>query len=272
MTLSYVKLYRRYTILVGIGPYLTKRFITMSARTREYRPVDICVDIGAGNAPYKGTISKCFGVNNYVALDFAPSDATNVVGDATSLPIQTQSVELVVCFEALQHISHYHTVLDETVRILRPGGRIILSVPFVYGECDVKDFRRWTIAGITEDLEERGFSVLSVARRGGPFFAIASIMIWAIQHVIPGSRITWRSPRTAAAYFREGLVWLLAFPLILLSWLAVGLDSMLPARGLYAGSFIFAGLDQRRRSTPTLNCGAIPREHLNKRATAWIWA
>ncbi len=204
--------------------------------------MDICIDIGAGIAPYRQAVSTQFSVTSYFALDFSLSDAIDVVADATVLPMRSQSVDLVVCFESLQHIPRYYAMLDETVRSLHPGGHIILSIPFMFCECDVVDFRRWTTAGIVQELEERGFSVLHIARRGGALFAVMNMIIWTIQHVIPGSHVTWRSSRTVGAYCREAIINLLTLPFTLLCWPAFVIDNLLPASGFYAGTFIFAQL------------------------------
>jgi SAM-dependent methyltransferase len=238
----HVKLYRGYRTVVRSDRFLTRRFIAGAASTSNSAKVEICVDVGAGNAPYRQTVSAHFAVTSYFALDFRASDAIDVVADATVLPVRNQSVDLVVCFESLQHIPRYHVMLDEVVRVLRPDGHIILSIPFMYCECDVVDFWRWTTVGIVQELEERGFSVLRIARRGGALFAIINMIIWTVQHVIPGSRVTWRSSRTVRAYCREAIINLLTLPFTLLCWPAFLIDNLLPKSGFYAGSFIFARL------------------------------
>lgn len=235
-----VKLYRRWLKFVGAGPFLTRRFIARAARMSPSSQVSICLDIGAGTAPYRQEISKHFSVSHYLAVDFTANHALDVIADARVLPIRDQSIDLVVCFEVLQHIAEYYTVLDEIRRILRPGGLFMVSFPFIYGECAVVDFRRWTVAGMAQELETRGLTLVNVARCGGVLYVITNILIWAIQHLVPGSRATWRSPRTAAAYCREGLLTFLTFPLVLISWLAIAVDGMLPEFGCYMGALILS--------------------------------
>ena len=179
---------------------------------------------------------------SYYALDFKPSDAIDVVADASNLPIRSDSVDLVVCFESLQHIARCDAMLNEVVRVLHPNGCIMLSIPFMYCECDVLDFRRWTTAGIVQELEERGFAIARVEHRGGALFAAVNMIIWGVHHSVPGSRAAWRSSRTAAAYCREAVVNLLTLPLTLLCWPAFMIDKMLPVSGFYAGTFVFARL------------------------------
>jgi 2-polyprenyl-3-methyl-5-hydroxy-6-metoxy-1,4-benzoquinol methylase len=52
-----------------------------------------------------------------------------VQADATRLPLATGSVDLVTCFDVLEHVADEYAVLSEIHRVLKPSGRIILSVP-----------------------------------------------------------------------------------------------------------------------------------------------
>jgi SAM-dependent methyltransferase len=52
------------------------------------------------------------------------------VGDLRSLPYPDASFDLVVCFEAIEHIDGHERVLDELVRVLRrDGGLLLVSSP-----------------------------------------------------------------------------------------------------------------------------------------------
>jgi 2-polyprenyl-3-methyl-5-hydroxy-6-metoxy-1,4-benzoquinol methylase len=50
-------------------------------------------------------------------------------GDLADLPWPDASFDLVVCFEALEHVHQQDQVLDELVRVLRPGGILMVSSP-----------------------------------------------------------------------------------------------------------------------------------------------
>lgn len=52
-----------------------------------------------------------------------------VVGDACTLPFPDDVFDVVICSEVLEHLPAYETALDEIARVLRPGGRVGVSVP-----------------------------------------------------------------------------------------------------------------------------------------------
>lgn len=49
--------------------------------------------------------------------------------DATSLPLPSDSFDLVVCTEVLEHLEHPAQAVAEALRVLRRGGRAVFSVP-----------------------------------------------------------------------------------------------------------------------------------------------
>ncbi|MGY1686749.1 MULTISPECIES: class I SAM-dependent methyltransferase [unclassified Geodermatophilus] len=49
------------------------------------------------------------------------------VGDATALPVDDASTDLVVDFHALHHIADWRAAVAEVARVLRPGGQLALT-------------------------------------------------------------------------------------------------------------------------------------------------
>lgn len=49
------------------------------------------------------------------------------LGDGTSLPAQTDSVDLVVCTDVLVHVPDPRALVQEIGRVLRPGGTLLVS-------------------------------------------------------------------------------------------------------------------------------------------------
>lgn len=65
----------------------------------------------------------------HAATKYQRSNLRYVHGSATSVPLQDDSVDLVVSFETLEHLREHDDMLAELRRVLRPGGRVIISSP-----------------------------------------------------------------------------------------------------------------------------------------------
>jgi SAM-dependent methyltransferase len=49
--------------------------------------------------------------------------------DVTGLPLADASADLYVCYETIEHVPNDGALLDEAVRVLRPGGTFVVSTP-----------------------------------------------------------------------------------------------------------------------------------------------
>ena len=52
-----------------------------------------------------------------------------IKADATCLPLASASIDLVVSFETLEHVPDARAMVLEIRRVLKPGGRLVLSTP-----------------------------------------------------------------------------------------------------------------------------------------------
>jgi SAM-dependent methyltransferase len=52
-----------------------------------------------------------------------------VQADLRELPLESDSFDVVVCFEVIEHVEGHERVLDELRRVLRPGGTLLISSP-----------------------------------------------------------------------------------------------------------------------------------------------
>ncbi len=232
---------RAYKYFISPISFLARRFVYRSNKDGLlYGELNVCADLGSGVAPYKSEIIKRLGIRDYVSLDISPSDNTDVIADARFIPLQKSCLDILVSFDVLQHISNVALVLDEASRVIRPGGYVLFTFPFLYAECDVCDYYRWTKEGMEDELRRRGFEIIRSEKRGGYLFAVLCMIQWAIQHIIPGGRSSWRTQRSWIMALRYILVSLLTLPVIVISWLALMLDYLLPESGYYMGGIVLA--------------------------------
>jgi len=91
-----------------------------------------------------------------------------VRGDATALPVEDDSLDLVVAFDVLEHILDHDAAVAEVLRVLKPGGRFLVAVPAdprLWSEHDeaVDHVRRYTRVTLRDVLERGGFEITSMA-------------------------------------------------------------------------------------------------------------
>lgn len=109
----------------------------------------------------------------YVGLDYPATGCDlyaarpDLFADASALPVATASVDAVVCLEVLEHLRRPRAALEEMARVLKPGGTLLLSMPFLYPVHDAPfDFQRLTVHGLRRDLEASGFELVRLDKRG----------------------------------------------------------------------------------------------------------
>lgn len=56
------------------------------------------------------------------------------IGDATALDFAENTFDAVICSEVLEHLPDYHAAIAEIRRVLKPGGRLCVSVPHAWPE------------------------------------------------------------------------------------------------------------------------------------------
>lgn len=95
-------------------------------------------------------------------LDIDPRRAPDYVADAHKLPFPNGRFAAVACCETLQYVDHPLTVLRECRRVLRPHGRLVVSVPSKRRGDAPTDRWRWTHATLREALASAGFRVRSI--------------------------------------------------------------------------------------------------------------
>ncbi len=97
--------------------------------------LDIASGSGYGSDLLSTAATKVYGVDvdpsaiAYSKKNYSSKKTEFIKGNATSIPLKDNSVDVVVSFETLEHIQDYETFMQEIVRVLRPDGLLILSTP-----------------------------------------------------------------------------------------------------------------------------------------------
>ena len=116
------------------------------------------LDYGCADAPYR----RFFGPDtDFVAADLAgnPDASLELNGDGT-IPLAAGSFDAVLSTQVLEHVADPSLYLRECFRVLRPGGRLLLSTHgiFIYHP-DPEDYWRWTGVGLRKMVADAGLEI-----------------------------------------------------------------------------------------------------------------
>ncbi|MGQ0743314.1 MAG: class I SAM-dependent methyltransferase [Acidimicrobiales bacterium] len=101
-------------------------------------PGGVLVDLGAGDGYVSAAAGQRCRARLAVSVDVGfppalappPGPLARVrCGLPGPLPLASGSVDVVVCLEAIEHLLDPEALLSEIVRVLVPGGRVVLSTP-----------------------------------------------------------------------------------------------------------------------------------------------
>ncbi len=111
------------------------RYLFAARHARRRRVLDIGCGAGYGSAELAHTATAVTGVDispEAVALAQSSYNAPNlkfIAASATSIPFPDASFDLITCFEVIEHIHDWPSLLNEARRLLTPGGQFIVSTP-----------------------------------------------------------------------------------------------------------------------------------------------
>lgn len=134
------------------------------------------LDLGAGNQPFRPWYQPL--VRRAVAVDVAPAPGLDVLTLVAPLPFRDNSFDTVLCTSVLEHVDDIEAAAGEIARVLRPGGRLLISMPFLYPTHEAPyDFWRTTHFGLRGLLERHGLHVDTIAAQGGPILLVCHYLI-----------------------------------------------------------------------------------------------
>ncbi len=136
------------------------------------------LDIGCGNKPYEEFYKPY--TSKQIGCDIVQSDANrvDVLCPATALNFEDTIFDTAFCTQVLEHVYDHHSLVKEANRVLKPGGKLILTVPFCWElHEEPYDFFRLTKHGLKELFEENNFKVLSIKSNGGKWAATFQMFI-----------------------------------------------------------------------------------------------
>ncbi|MFQ5902390.1 MAG: class I SAM-dependent methyltransferase [Candidatus Binatia bacterium] len=224
----------RRTVIEAVTPYLR----------------GVLLDLGSGSKPYRNAFSPY--VSQHIGLEYAPyyryfslhqTLSADCCGDGRALPFRTGSCDVAFASEVLSYIEQVDAVMAEVYRVLKPGGTLIVTEPFLYPLRDtVVDAWRMTPLSLHGLAVRSGFSVEQVVPLGGFWVTVALLgNLYLFKDLFRFDRLLLRK-RVWSVHL---LICVVVFP-FLMAWCAVvnllclGLEKFHPVPRFAYGSLIIA--------------------------------
>lgn len=147
------------------------------------------MDFGCGSKPYKSLFQN---VSGYIGVDYdSPghphtNEQIDVYYDGHHLPFPDNHFDSIFTTEVFEHVFNLPEIIVELNRVLKPGGKILITCPFAICEHEVpNDFARYTSFAMKHMLEQNNFTVLSLDKTGNSVEVIWQLRItyWH-QHIV----------------------------------------------------------------------------------------
>lgn len=170
----------------------------------------VLLDVGCGNSPYRSMLIEPAGsVKRYIGLDLASTQYStggiDVFWDGHRIPLRDQSVDCALATEVFEHCPAVDEVMVEIQRVLKPGGVLVFTVPFLWPLHDVPwDECRYTPFSLQRRLLAAGFSECTITASGGWDASLAQMLgLWARR------RLRRNFMRTAVSWAILPVYWML---------------------------------------------------------------
>ncbi len=133
------------------------------------------LDFGAGGAKYRDIIKR--NANEYIAFDMMPGKNIDVVGDVMSAPFAAAEFDTVISTQVLEHVEKPWIMIGEISRILKSGGKCILTAPFLQPyHNDPGDYFRYTKDGMASLFKNSGFKIVECGSYGKIFTVLSEFI------------------------------------------------------------------------------------------------
>lgn len=139
------------------------------------------LDFGCGQKPYQHLFDDAY---EYVGVDILESghdhndSRVDVFWDGKKLPFDNESFDNAVCFEVLEHLFDIEETLTELNRVLKSGGGLLVTTPFMYREHEAPfDSARYTTWGMKNLLSRTGFEVVDQEKTSGALGVVCQILV-----------------------------------------------------------------------------------------------
>ena len=149
----------------------------------------ILLDFGCGQKPYK----SLFNVDKYIGIDYDnpghdhKNEEIDVIYDGKNIPFDNEYFDSVLCSEVFEHLFDIEHTLQEIHRVLKKGGKLLITCPFVWNEHEIPhDYARYTVFALEHLFAKYKFNVISIKKGGNFIKTITQLrVLYFLCHISP---------------------------------------------------------------------------------------
>jgi len=142
------------------------------------KPTDVVLDAGSGNLREQRIRPELLATGAKLqTLDFMAGEGIDIVADITSTGLPTESYDVVVCLQVLEHVQNPSAVCQEIARLVKPGGWVAISAPQSYWLHNLPyHYFHHTREGLALLCREAGLELCITEPQGGHFLLLGHMM------------------------------------------------------------------------------------------------
>lgn len=172
--------------------FLSYYYLLKEIKKNAYSAKGILLDVGCGSSPFESYFLGF--VEKYLKHEHPEAAKENIKYDYLSelpeIKVPNNSIDTIICFSVLEHVSRPFETLTEFKRILKDDGVFIISVPqYWHLHEEPHDYLRFTKYILKEKISELGFQLIYLKETGGSFavvgqaFCNAMILLFDLEHI-----------------------------------------------------------------------------------------